>query len=73
MTGRDALAVLAALALARDRAGERAQLEEQNQLLFRQLQEVHDLSEQQMADDPRDLRPLRRASARATRRSPSIR
>jgi hypothetical protein len=49
MTGRDALAVLA-VSLWPAIAPGASPLEEQNQLLFRQLQEVHDLSEEQMAD-----------------------
>ena len=43
------LLVLALLLLARDRAWPRAQLEERNEVLFRQMQEVHGLTEQQMA------------------------
>jgi len=48
MTGRAALAVLA-LSLWPALATAASPLQEQNQLLFRQLQEVHGLSDQQMA------------------------
>ena len=73
MTMRDALVVARASCCWPARSRQPARFEEQNELLLRQLQEVHGLSDQQMASDPRDLRQLRRASARATRRSSSIR
>ena len=50
MTGRAALAVLAVVALWPTVSLAASALEEQNRLLFRQLQEVHGLSDQQMAD-----------------------
>jgi hypothetical protein len=48
MTRRRALAVLATLMLWPTMAAAASSLEEQNQLLFKQLQEVHQLSDQQM-------------------------
>jgi hypothetical protein len=50
VTGRAAVAVLGAISLWPAVALAERPLEEQNQLLFRQLQEAHHLSEQQMAD-----------------------
>jgi hypothetical protein len=49
MIGRDAVAIFAAISLWPTIAPAASLLEEQNQLMFRQLQEVHDLSDQQMA------------------------
>jgi hypothetical protein len=49
MTGRAALAVFAAVLLVPTLAPAATSLEEQNELLFQQLQEAHDLSDQQMA------------------------
>jgi hypothetical protein len=49
MIARNALAVFAAISLSPAVAAVASPLQEQNQLLFQQLQEVHDLSDQQMA------------------------